>query len=299
MPRYAPRISKEDFLATVKSYGVAREWDEEWGTEDTEVPANVFIPNGLIEEHFTDALNDLRKIDFDWENCEVEQYITLNSGVTVALLYAGGDWELPVYFAFYYDGKKFRAYMPSKSNVYNHTTKQAYGNDEDKDNKDAKKRYGVDSYYDAKPDMGEIIAEIEGRIEARGSIGAVDFENTEEVKARKARKQHLLDTEPDFASMDTITPEYLVAEVHPAAGGAYFQLKTKYSEREITVEEGRKVVGIPAGCEVHEVTRGTLTWYPPQGISSKDTAKMLEDAGFEIDETASYLDDYRQMIIRL
>ncbi len=305
MPRYAPKISKADFLATVKSYGVAREWDQEWETEDNNSAADTFIPNGLIEGLFTDALKDLEKIDFNWENCEVEQYIELKSGVTVALVYAGGDWESPLYFAFYYDGKKFRAYMPSDSNVYNRTTKQAYGNaEEDEDNADALKHYGVNDYYSLEADMTKVIAEIENRIVARGAIGAVDFENTAEAKARKesreaaaAKRKHLLETEPDLKSMESIDPSLLRAVVMPAAGGAYFNLKLRHSNRELTVAEGRKVAGLNANFELHEISTGTPTWYPPPGLSSKHTAALLEKLGFEIDREESYLADYRQHII--
>lgn len=302
MPRYAPKISKADFLATVKSYGVSNEWDEEWDTDnDDDRTADIFIANGLVEGLFTDALKDLEKIDFDWENCDVEQYLELQSGVTVALLYAGGDWEVPLYFAFYYDGKKFRAYMPSDSNVYNRTTKQAYGND-DSDDADALKHYGVEDCHTIDTDMSKVIAEIEKRIEARGSIGAVDFEDTAEGKVRKAAREaaaahrkHLLETEPDFKSMTSIDPSLLRAVVMPAAGGAYFELKVRHSNRELTQEEAQKVTAIPRNFDFR--VGYNPIWYPPQGISSKQTAALLEKLGFEIDQENSHLQDYRQKII--
>lgn len=301
MPRYAPKISKADFLATVKSYGVAREWDQEWETEDAEI----LICNGLVEGLYTVAADDLRKIKFDFENCEFERYLELKSGVTAALISAGGDWENPLCFAFYYDGKHFRAYIPNKGNVYNRTTKEAYGNaDEDVDEADALKHYGVSDYFSLEPKFDEMIADIEARIAARGSIGAVDFENNEEAKARKAsreaaaaKRKHLLETEPDLKSMESIDPSLLRAVVMPAAGGAYFNLKLRHSDRELTVAEGRKVAGLPANFELHEISTGTPTWYPPQGVSSKHTAALLEKLGFEIDREESYLADYRQHIV--
>ena len=42
---------------------------------------------------------------------------------------AGGDWENPVFFIVYYDGKNFRAYFPEAGNVFNEHTKDALGND--------------------------------------------------------------------------------------------------------------------------------------------------------------------------
>ena len=44
---------------------------------------------------------------------------------------AGGDWEYPVNFAIYYDGKSLRGYVPRYCNSYNLKTKQAFGNDYD------------------------------------------------------------------------------------------------------------------------------------------------------------------------
>lgn len=46
---------------------------------------------------------------------------------------AGGDWELPLFFIIYYDGKKFRAYMPSYGNVVNLDCKCALGSEEGSD----------------------------------------------------------------------------------------------------------------------------------------------------------------------
>jgi hypothetical protein len=63
------------------------------------------------------------------------------NGLTYLGLAAGGDWESPVYFMTYWDGKKIRVYIPTEGNPWNRTTKEAYGNDEDADIKDFKKHY--------------------------------------------------------------------------------------------------------------------------------------------------------------
>ncbi|MDB5036981.1 MAG: hypothetical protein JWQ35_509 [Bacteriovoracaceae bacterium] len=54
---------------------------------------------------------------------------------------AGGDWENPVFFIIYWDGKALRGYIPTKGNLWNTDTKQAYGNDEESDAKNLLERF--------------------------------------------------------------------------------------------------------------------------------------------------------------
>ena len=119
------------------------------------------------------------KVQFDTENffSESERNVdicglhTLPSGLTFHGFYAGGDWESPVFFIVYFDGKKLRAYVPTDGNPWNTTTKRAYGNDEKADFKNAQKRYPnsfetIDdfdcSYFDF--DKEKIFADITARI---------------------------------------------------------------------------------------------------------------------------------------
>lgn len=90
------------------------------------------------------------KVEFDLENIAYNQddfgpkeligYHTEN-GLTWCGFAAGGDWEHPVFFMVYWDGKKLRGYIPTDGNPWNTITKQAYGNDEDQDLQDAKNRW--------------------------------------------------------------------------------------------------------------------------------------------------------------
>jgi hypothetical protein len=66
---------------------------------------------------------------------------TRPSGLTFLGICAGGDWEIPVHFIIYWDGKKLRCYTPTKGNLWNTTTKTAYGNDEKADSANIKKRF--------------------------------------------------------------------------------------------------------------------------------------------------------------
>ena len=80
---------------------------------------------------------DLSKVEFDLENFwmtpnnEKEKlvgYNQLDNGFTFLGAMAGGDWEVPIYLIFYFDGHKLRGYIPTEGNPWNTDTKQAYGN---------------------------------------------------------------------------------------------------------------------------------------------------------------------------
>ena len=133
-------------------------------------------------------VRDDLKVNFDFENVSISTsdfgqgldgllgYNTLDNGMTFLGVYAGGDWEIPVFFVVYWDGKKLRAYVPTKGNPWNTDTKQAYGNAEpdwdhpeveDDDVKNLNKLYGPGhtSHEDApEPNKDEIIADIKARI---------------------------------------------------------------------------------------------------------------------------------------
>jgi len=126
--------------------------------------------------------DDLSKVKFDWENWDAgeEPQInypgllglqTLSNGMPYLGIWAGGDWEFPVFFIVYFDGRKFRGYVPKDGNAWNHKTKQAYGNDSDADLKDFRKRFNDpdwDNYEsdnaDGTIDCQKIIQDIIGRI---------------------------------------------------------------------------------------------------------------------------------------
>ncbi len=99
-----------------------------------------------------DHLEKDLKVGFDWENWtgfrsrdfgpkSILGSQTLDSGLTFWGFCAGGDWEFPVFFIVYWDGKKLRGYIPTEGNPWNTTTKEAYGNDGVADNKNACKRW--------------------------------------------------------------------------------------------------------------------------------------------------------------
>lgn len=97
-------------------------------------------------------LKDDIKVRFDLENWENEFCYwmpaggllgihTLPNGLTFWGMYGGGDWESGVFFIVYWDGKRVRAYVPTDGNPWNTDTKEAFGNDPEKDLANAKKRW--------------------------------------------------------------------------------------------------------------------------------------------------------------
>ncbi len=97
---------------------------------------------------------DLKKVTFSNENISDESYRfgpksligynKLPNGMEYYGVCAGGDWETPVFFCIYWDGKNLRAYIPEDGNLWNRTTKEAYGNDDEADLKYARKLYPDD-----------------------------------------------------------------------------------------------------------------------------------------------------------
>jgi len=80
-----------------------------------------------IHNNLNKALKDITKIQFDFENIQVIEISTFNSGLSYVLCCAGGDWEAPVYFYLYYDGKDIRGYTPTNGNTFHKKYKTAYG----------------------------------------------------------------------------------------------------------------------------------------------------------------------------
>ena len=108
-------------------------------------------------------VNGLRKdlkVEFDLENVDYPDdphpfgpeslvgYWTLANGMTYLGLCAGGDWESPVFFVVYWDGRKLRGYVPTDGNPWNTDTGMAYGNDATADLANVKKRWPT-AYADA------------------------------------------------------------------------------------------------------------------------------------------------------
>lgn len=87
--------------------------------------------------------NDIRKVDFDFENFSITNFPIDNhhkkhdegyyhiGDLTFALFMAGGDWQVPVFFIAYLDHMgRVRGYVPSGGNTWNLKTKEAHTEEE-------------------------------------------------------------------------------------------------------------------------------------------------------------------------
>ena len=100
-------------------------------------------------------LDDISKIDYDCENLGAIGKVETRKGITYLKCYAGGDWECPILFFIYWDGKRFRGYIPTYGNAFNRKLKRAFGNDDDEDveflktqNLDCDDLYSIVRYID-------------------------------------------------------------------------------------------------------------------------------------------------------
>lgn len=87
------------------------------------------------------------KYDVDFENVSLDHKGTTNSGIDYLALLVNGDWEEPVAVFVYWDGKKYRGYVPTRGNAINIINKSAFGNDEDADNEYCTKYLGLKDRY--------------------------------------------------------------------------------------------------------------------------------------------------------
>lgn len=147
--RKAIAISKEDFLKKLaqihkKNKDYLSEVEEgfnfdKFSEEDISYSVLTELPK---------VAKDISKIIFDNENNYVNNSSTplidernpllgihtLDNGLTFLGCMAGGDWESPIFFVIYHDGKDFRGYIPSYGNVYNLDFKTAFGSEQERDN---------------------------------------------------------------------------------------------------------------------------------------------------------------------
>jgi len=125
MARFYTEISKKEFLTKVKNLMFDDEEND----------------NGYPWEMPQAIEKDLSKVNFDWENFtsfDTKEgfanypvgYREIARGFHIFFAQAGGDWEFPVCFIFYWETGKLRAYIPKDGNVWNAKTKSAYGNDD-------------------------------------------------------------------------------------------------------------------------------------------------------------------------
>jgi hypothetical protein len=143
---------------------------------------------GALKQLTPEIEKDLKKVQFDDENCEWEKgegfcgcekitgFQTLPNGLTYLGVTAGGDWETPLFYIVYWDGEKLRGYIPTAGNFWDTDTKTAYGSEEDCDGitdgekaaeENVQKRFGVSGLEQlGDMDTDAVLEDIQSRIES-------------------------------------------------------------------------------------------------------------------------------------
>lgn len=137
-----PYITKEDFINEL--YKIHKRERDSYN-EDTFSENDI---NYYIVTEIPTVKQELDKFIFNDENCYVDNedlpvvdesqqalvgVHTIN-GITFLGCMAGGDWEYPIFFMIYWDGKDFRAYVPYYGNVINLDFNAAFGSEADSHN---------------------------------------------------------------------------------------------------------------------------------------------------------------------
>ncbi len=145
------------------------------------------------------ARKDLDKVEFDGENYVDEPTSgdddlnpllgirTLKNGMTYWGIKAGGDWEYPVFFIVYWDGKEIRGYVPHHGNTWNYKTKAAYGNEMDIDPEEAM------DLAEAQLNVDLLVEDIQNRIKVKEGEVAKAINKVLPKKIAKLTDEELLE----------------------------------------------------------------------------------------------------------
>ena len=185
--RTAPKISIDEFFEHVKTYYLAgldpkSEYDMEKKKSFDDNPDKKADKGDLMyvirhnswKDKNSNIFKDLNKIKHDWENCDYIGDVRITkSGVPYILGDFGGDWEEPILFMIYWDGKEFRGYIPKHGNCYNRDLNQAFGNNDEADEKFIMKNVTNNDgdYYKIKRNLSfnkeECIKDFESRLKVK------------------------------------------------------------------------------------------------------------------------------------
>ena len=132
--RHAKSISAQDFEQKMKNIWYKYLTDDKYNGKfsiDNFVYRMCRSSNEYKE--LSKLMKDLSKIQHNDENLGVSGKIKTSGKLTYLQCYGGGDWESPILFYIYWDGKNFRGYIPTYGNAFNRITKSAFGNNEEAD----------------------------------------------------------------------------------------------------------------------------------------------------------------------
>lgn len=171
MRKFTQKISIDELKQKVMD--VLRNNPDLCGYPDSNSIEKMYPSTGRISETIR---KDVEKVDFSEESFEcfcgsgffgtdkITGFQTLPNGLTYWGCVAGGDWEHAVFYIVYWDGKKLRGYVPKEGNLWNTEKNSAYGNNEESDDEDAIRRFGVPVNQLYKMDIDAILKDIKEHI---------------------------------------------------------------------------------------------------------------------------------------
>lgn len=208
--RNAVKMSVEDFkqemIHAYHEYAMEQEHKYKGELQLTPSPGN-FVYNLCYKNKlnkkskYASALYDDiwdGKYKFDTENVDAFGGIKMSKkGFPYIQCDAGGDWECPVCFFVYFDGNKFRGYVPLKGNALNRNEKHAFsGGGNEPDAKFVQKELGL-SYEEADHMCDDIDYNVDAcledflsRVEVKGTYKKRDYTKDEE-KFKAYRKEKI------------------------------------------------------------------------------------------------------------
>ena len=119
--RQAPAISEKEYLDKLTDF--VEQYKEDYDDTSGAIwgPALKIIRRMYMDKKSENWIKkDFKGIHFNWENYDIVGDVRTTKGIPYQLFNAHGDWEIPVYFMVYYDGKKIRVYdlKQALGNVY-------------------------------------------------------------------------------------------------------------------------------------------------------------------------------------
>lgn len=173
--RFSVKITKEELKDKIVDLLLKHEHIHEHNEgkiknnrNDIEELEKFFCYVGHIFRFLTPTIDkDLSKVSFDTENFTCNGFQTLDNGFTFLGCSAGGDWEHPLFFIIYFDGKKLRGYIPKEGNTWNTKYNTAYGSEQDSYRFDESDDYEPDFDSIPKQDDSKMIEDIKNQIQLR------------------------------------------------------------------------------------------------------------------------------------
>lgn len=143
---YVPKIDRDVFIEGFIEY-LRANYDEDDFSNDfaTMKDALTFDDDNInITEELQLFSTDNVKLDTENTFITKDSYIynyfnsllgvnTLSNGVVFLGVLMGGDWEIPAFKIFYFDGTRFKSYVPRFGNAINCLNNSAFGNEPNED----------------------------------------------------------------------------------------------------------------------------------------------------------------------